>query len=260
MSNISTQLALQPGLLDQLAENIVNDSYNYICSHIPHYFNNVVINCNDTVANTNPKHAMEPNWLDSYCYKGYDTFCDIIGWKSVSASASASEGEVVVITHAKPSQTSNWFDDYCYRGYKTLCNFVAWNPLSVSEAVTKAGLWTSLYHMPHIVNSIYTIPAGEYSLGNSLAMVIAIVSQQEGGLFAYQLGLNVWGGNGVVLNQHVFSPFTKFGTIAAIQFFSNKVSANPALFDDYTVLFTFKPWVLISSYWLIKWVWLGLFA
>ena len=104
-----------------------------------------------------------------------------------------------------------------------------------------------------MVNFFYTIPAGEYYIGGSWAMITAIVSQHNPDYFAYQLALNVWGGNGFVISQHIFGPFTKYGTIAAIQLFSNQVAENPALFNDYTIQFAFKPCILIAGYYFIRW-------
>ena len=147
-------------MLEQLADNIVKDSYNYVCNYIFQYFNNAIINYNDTVINTHAVHSVSPNWFDYYCSKGYDTFYNIIDSKAMT------EFEVVVITQAIPGQTTNWFYYYYYKGYGYFRNIIVSNSVSANQAIIKTGLYTSIYHMSHIVNFFYTIPAGEYNIDN----------------------------------------------------------------------------------------------
>ena len=161
--------------------------------------------------------------------------------------------DTVVNTLYTSNASKNWFDYHCSKGYNAFCGLVASNPMSATKAVTNTAACAILYYLPHIVNYFYTIPAGEYTFGNSLAMVTAIVSQQYPDFFAYQLALNVGGGNGFVISQHIFGPFTKFGTILGIQVFSNQVADNPDLFKDYTVLFAFKPCIWIAGYYFFRW-------
>ena len=100
----------QPGLLDQLAENIAKDSYNYICKYIPHYFNNLIINSSETVVNS---HSSNPNWFDYYCSIGYDAIYNVLDPKVVSDSVvdskavNNSKSEVVVISQAVADQNTN---------------------------------------------------------------------------------------------------------------------------------------------------------
>ena len=61
MLNLQIEVASQPGLLDQLADNIVKDSYSYICHYIPHCFNNATLNSSETVVNSHASHSVNPN-------------------------------------------------------------------------------------------------------------------------------------------------------------------------------------------------------
>ena len=147
----------------------------------------------------------------------------------------------------------NLFDHYCYEGYIALKNTVVPSTITAGTAVSNAAISAGIAYMPHIVNSVYPIPAGEYSVGNSLIMLVGMVGQDLG-VFTYTFGLNIGGGDGLVLSHRVYSPFSHFVSVATIQFFSNYIELNPDRFKDYTVQFGYKPWLLISGFYFFRWL------
>lgn len=126
---------------------------------------------------------------------------------------------------------------------------------AAKNTVVNSVILNLVHYFPYIVNEyIYTIPSGNYNIGNNLFKISLLVSPPRPPIdadgqaitsLAYSLTLNILNGNFLIFSEQVFRPL--MGTILFAQYNSNAVAANPLLFPSHTVFCHVYPVLLITG-------------
>ena len=210
---------MQGGILDQCAENISRDLYNYFCVDSPKNVQAIQTSVQGGILD----QCAENIWRDLYNYICVDL----------------------------PKNFNQLFDINFSMSREP-------KPVAYKESVFKAAFANFIVYFPQIANSIYTLPLGsvpiDFGFGKITFTILRDISAGPNGisysLSAYlNLGFIEVGTDFICLSIHNI-----YDSLIRVQSFPTDVFNNPELYLSHTIRLAFTPFKVILGYFFTDWI------